>query len=77
MGGSVECTTVFTCLITAFSTLSKLVPSFHQLYERLLWLAECIQLPAAGFLSTGHRCFGGLKGRGGGVVELCWAHFIV
>lgn len=27
MGGSV----VFTCLITAFSTLSKLVPSFHQL----------------------------------------------
>lgn len=66
MGGSFERTTVFTCFITAFSTLSKLVPSFHQLYERLLCLAECIELPAAGFLSTGHRCFGGLKCRGGG-----------
>lgn len=64
-------------LYYCFSTLSKLVPSFHQLYERFLWLAECIELPAAGFLSTGHRCFGGLKGRGGGVVKMCWAHFIV
>lgn len=77
MGGSVECTTVFTCFITAFPTLSRPVPSFHQLHERL-WLAEWIELPAAVFLYTGHRCFGGLKGRGGvGGVELCWAHFIV
>lgn len=76
MGGSVECTTVFTCLITAFSTLSKLVPSFHQLYERLLWLAECIQLPAAGSFLLGTGALGD-RGVGWGVVELCWAHFIV
>lgn len=56
---------VFTRFIVAFLTLSRLVPSFHQLYQRFLDLAGCIKLSAAGFLSTGHRCFRRLKGGNG------------
>lgn len=56
------CVHMFYCFFNTVQAGSLL----HQLYERLLCLAECTELPAAGFLSTGHRCFGGLKGRGAG-----------
>lgn len=45
-------------LLLLFYTMSKLGSSVPWRYQRLLDPAGCSELPAAGFSSTGHRCFG-------------------